>query len=164
MTSDPQTQTADASLSDERPADNMAALLEDGRDYRSPHRGDIVEGVVMGWDREGALIDIGAKSEGVVQRNEMQSLGPEPENRLQAGDKVLVYVVHPETMDGQIVLSMDRARGERGWHVLQERFESGETFEGHVTGYNRGGLLVNVEGVNAFVPLSQLVGVRPDRG
>ena len=163
MTSDPQTQTAEPGLDDERPADTMAALLEEEQDYRSPHRGDIVEGLVMGWDRDGVLIDIGAKSEGVVQRNEMQSLGPDAESRLQPGDKVLVFVIHPETMDGQIVLSLDRARGERGWHVLQERFESGETFEGHVTGYNRGGLLVNVEGVNAFVPLSQLTGVRPDR-
>ena len=163
MTSDQQTQTADPGLDDERPADTMAALLEEEQDYRSPHRGDIVDGVVMGWDRDGVLIDIGAKSEGVVQRNEMQSLGPDAESRLQPGTKVLVYVIHPETMDGQIVLSLDRARGERGWHVLQERFESGETFEGHVTGYNRGGLLVNVEGVNAFVPLSQLTGVRPDR-
>jgi len=163
LTSDPQTRTADPGLNDERPADTMATLLEEEQDYRSPHRGDIVDGLVMGWDREGVLIDIGAKSEGIVQRNEMQSLGPDPEGRLQPGDKVLVFVVHPETMDGQIILSLDRARGERGWHVLQERFESSETFEGHVTGYNRGGLLVNVEGVNAFVPLSQLTGVRPDR-
>lgn len=164
MTSDPQTQTAGSDIDNELPAGSMAALLEGGRDYRSPHRGDIVEGIVMSWDREGALIDIGAKSEGIIVRSEMQSLGTDPDNRLQPGDKVIAYVVQPEGMDGQIMLSLDRARGERGWHTLQERFESGETFEGQATGYNRGGLLVNVEGVNAFVPLSQLVGVRPDRG
>jgi small subunit ribosomal protein S1 len=161
LTSDPHMEPAGGSA---LAGSEMATLLEEGHDFRSPQRGEIVEGTVMGWDREGVLIDIGAKSEGVVPRNEMQSLGSEAETRLQAGDKVLVCIVQPDTADGQIVLSVDRARGEQGWHVLQERFESGETFEGEVTGYNRGGLLVNVEGVNAFVPLSQLTGVRPDRG
>ncbi|MGB2693670.1 MAG: S1 RNA-binding domain-containing protein, partial [Dehalococcoidia bacterium] len=55
------------------------------------------------------------------------------------------------------------ALGERGWRVLQERFEAGESFDGEVSGYNKGGLLVNVDGVNAFVPMSQIVGVRPAR-
>ena len=71
-------------------------------------------------------------------------------------------MLQPETPEGQVLLSLDRARGERGWRVLQTRFEEGESFEAEVTGYNKGGLLVNVEGVNAFVPLSQVVGVRPE--
>jgi small subunit ribosomal protein S1 len=71
--------------------------------------------------------------------------------------------VQPESADGHTLLSIDRALGERGWRVLQERFESGESFDGEVTGYNKGGLLVNVDGVNAFVPMSQIVGVRPSR-
>lgn len=141
----------------------MAALLEESSEFKSPQRGDIVEGIAMGWDRDGLLVDIGAKSEGVVPRNEMQSFAPDAESKIQPGTKILVFIVQPDTAEGQILLSLDRARGERGWHVLQERFESGETFEGPVTGHNKGGLLVNVEGVNAFVPLSQLVGVRPDR-
>ena len=142
---------------------DMGALLEQAADFRAPHRGEIVEGVVMGWDRDGALVDIGAKSEGVVLRHEMQSLGQDPESQLGEGQTVLVFIVHPETQEGQVMLSIDRARGEQGWRVLQERFESNESFEGAVTGYNKGGLLVNVEGVNAFVPLSQVIGVRRDR-
>jgi len=76
---------------------------------------------------------------------------------------VLVYILQPETPEGQILLSLDRARGEKGWRVLQQRFEEGESFDAQVSGYNKGGLLVNVEGVHAFVPLSQVVGVRPER-
>jgi small subunit ribosomal protein S1 len=148
--------------SEERPTD-MATLLEGGLDYRTPQRGEIIAGVVMGWDREGMLVDIGAKCEGVVPRHELQSLGPEPDKRIAGGEKVMVFVVQPEVSDGQIILSLDRARGETGWLTLQERFDSGEIFEAQVTGYNKGGLLMNVEGVNAFVPLSQLVGIRPDR-
>jgi len=84
-------------------------------------------------------------------------------SRIKVGDTVLAYVLQPETPEGQVLLSLDRARGERGWRVLQQRFEEGESFEAEVTGHNKGGLLVNVEGVNAFVPLSQVVGVRPEQ-
>ena len=142
---------------------DMATLLAEADDFRSPQRGEIVEGSIMGWDRDGALVDIGAKSEGVILRHEMQSLGSDPESQMKIDDKVMVYIVHPETTDGQILLSLDKARGEQGWLTLQERFDNSETFEAEVSGYNKGGLLVNVEGVNAFVPLSQVVGVRPDR-
>ncbi|MES4792868.1 MAG: hypothetical protein C4321_07650 [Chloroflexota bacterium] len=58
--------------------------------------------------------------------------------------------------------ALDRARGEEGWETLQRRFQTGEIFEAQVTGHNRGGLLVNVDGVNAFVPLSQVESVRRD--
>ena len=162
MTSDPTDQTGGAEASSAEPMD-MATLLAEAEDFRTPQRGEITEGVIMGWDRDGALVDIGAKSEGVILRHEMQSLGSDPESQLHQDDKVMVYIVHPETTDGQILLSLDKARGEQGWLTLQERFDSGETFEAEVSGFNKGGLLVNVEGVNAFVPLSQVVGVRPDR-
>jgi len=163
LTTDSEAQPRADEVGRNEPPEDMATLLEQGLDFRAPQRGEIVEGVVMGWDRDGALVDIGAKSEGVVLRHEMQSLGPDPESRLQSGDKVLVFIVHPETPEGQVMLSIDRARGEQGWRILQDRFEASESFEGTVSGYNKGGLLVNVEGVNAFVPLSQVMGVRPDR-
>ena len=162
MTSDSTDQTGGTEASSAEPMD-MATLLAEAEDFRAPQRGEITEGVIMGWDRDGALVDIGAKSEGVILRHEMQSLGSDPESQLQQDTKVMVYIVHPETADGQILLSLDKARGEQGWLTLQERFDSGEAFEAEVSGFNKGGLLVNVEGVNAFVPLSQVVGVRPDR-
>lgn len=143
----------------------MESLLDDqSLDYRTLRRGDVIEGQVMGSDRDGVLVDIGSKSEGIIPPNEMHSLGTEGAARLQSGDKVLVYVLQPESSEGQIILSVDRARGERGWRVLQQRFEEAESFDAEVSGFNKGGLLVNVEGVNAFVPLSQVVGARPDRG
>ena len=143
---------------------DMATLLEESFHYQAPERGEIIEGTVLAWDNEGAIVDIGSKSEGVIPRHEMQSLGADPQSKLPAGEKVLVSVVQQETSEGQVLLSIDRARGEQGWRTLQDWFEAGQSFEGEVTGHNRGGLLVNVEGVNAFVPLSQVVGVRPDHG
>ncbi|MEX1253854.1 MAG: S1 RNA-binding domain-containing protein, partial [Dehalococcoidia bacterium] len=160
MTTDSQAETPVGGVGEE--SSDMGALLEGSLDYKSAERGEIVEGTVMSLEREGVLVDVGSKSEGIIPRNEMHSLGPNAS--LEPGEKVLVFVMQSETGEGQILLSIDKARGERGWRTLQDRFESGESFEGQVTGYNRGGLLVNVEGVNAFVPLSQLVGLRPERG
>lgn len=142
---------------------DMALLLETAgiSEPRTLRRGEVVEGHVMRTDRDGVLVDIGSKSEGVVPTNEMHSLGADPLSKLQPGDPVLVFVMQPETEQGQVLLSIDRARGEQGWRVLQERFESGEIFEAEVTGFNKGGLLANVEGVNAFIPMSQVVGAKP---
>jgi small subunit ribosomal protein S1 len=142
----------------------MAALLdEETAAYPEIRRGEIIEGTVVGTDRDGILVDIGAKSEGVIPPHEMQCLQPEGPSRLSNGDKILVSVVQPESHEGQVILSLDRARGERGWRVLQDYMDANEAFEAYVTGSNKGGLLVNVEGVNAFVPLSQIV-AGPDRG
>ena len=141
----------------------MAALLEqEATAYPELRRGEIIEGVVVGTDRDGILVDIGAKSEGVVPPHEMHCLQPQGSASLRPGDKVLVFVVQPESPEGQIILSLDRARGERGWRILQEHMDHNQAFEAYVTGSNKGGLLVNVEGVNAFVPLSQIV-AGPDR-
>src|SRR5690606_31014181 len=88
--------------------------------------------------------------------------GVDGSQKLHAGDTVKVMVLQPSTAEGHAIVSLDRARGEEGWEILAARHESGEVFEGQVTGHNRGGVLVNVEGVNAFVPLSQIDSVRRD--
>ena len=144
----------------------MGALLDAGEapEPRQLRRGEVIEGPVMSIERDGVLIDlvdIGSKSEGVVPVQEMHSLGSDPLSRLSIGENVLVYVMQAETEDGQVQLSIDRARGEQGWRILQERFESGEIFEAEITGFNKGGLLANVEGVNTFIPMSQVVGAKP---
>jgi len=157
-------QFSEGSANPDHPMAAMAALLEEeSAAYPELRRGEIVEGVVVGTDRDGILVDIGAKSEGVVPPHEMHCLQPEGPSRLNSGDKVLVFIVQPESQEGQIILSLDRARGERGWRVLQDYLDANQSFEGYVTGSNKGGLLVNVEGVNAFVPLSQIV-AGPERG
>ena len=145
----------------DQPSENMEDLLgAEALGHPQLRRGEIIEGVVVGTDRDGILVDIGAKSEGVIPPHEMQSLRLEGAAALEPGDKVLVSVLQPETLEGQIIVSLDRARGEKGWRLLQQYYEEGTTFEGEVTGFNKGGLLVDVEGVHAFVPLSQLAGTR----
>jgi small subunit ribosomal protein S1 len=140
----------------------MATLLEtESLQYRSLRRGDIIEGAVVGSDRDGLVIDVGTKSEGIIPGHEMQSAGPDSSKWPAVGEHILVYVLQPETPEGQVLLSLDRARGEKGWRVLQQRHEEGESFEVQVSGYNKGGLLVNVEGVHAFIPYSQAMTAQP---
>lgn len=141
----------------------MGALLEsEAAQPGQLRRGEIVEGVVMGASTDGMLVDVGIKTEAVIPQGEMLSLGVDGAEKLQAGDTVKVMVLQPMTADGHALVSLDRARGEEGWETLAERLESGEIFDAEVTGHNRGGVLVNVEGVNAFVPLSQIDSVRRD--
>lgn len=141
----------------------MQDWLDSAADLKTLRRGEVIEGTIMGIQRDGVLVDLGAKSEGLIPANEMHSMGADPISKVAVGDKILVYIMQPEADQGHVLLSVDRARGERGWRILQQRFEDAEAFEAEVTGFNKGGLLVNVEGVHAFVPLSQVVGVRPEQ-
>ncbi len=142
----------------------MAELWEgEAQGIRELRRGDIIDGVVMRVDRDNILVDISGKTEGVIPAPEMRSLSQEELQEMQVGDSILVYVLQPENHEGQVVLSLDRATGERGWRSLQQRFDAGEIFDAEVVGYNKGGLLVSVDGVRGFVPTSQVVGLRGER-
>ncbi|MEO8541459.1 MAG: S1 RNA-binding domain-containing protein [bacterium] len=142
---------------------DMGALLdmEDAQPGQL-RRGEIVEGMVMGASPDGLIVDVGTKTEAVIPQGEMLSLGADGSAKLKAGDTVKVMVLQPSSAEGHAIVSLDRARGEEGWDTLAVRHESGEIFDAQVTGHNRGGILVNVDGVNAFVPLSQIDSVRRD--
>lgn len=133
----------------------MAQLLADEMDRMpSLRRGDVVDGTVVRVDRDGILVNIGAKYEGVIPAREMQGLSPSEAEKLHSGDTILAVVLRDE--GGQYLLSYDRARAERGWRYLQTELDGGGIITAQVVGHNRGGLLVESEGVQGFVPLSQL--------
>lgn len=137
----------------------MQELLAETTGLPSTRRGEIMDGVVIRVDRDGALVDIGTKSEGVIPFREMRCLGSDGMDQLKVGDPVLAYVLDIE--NEQVVLSLDKAQGEKGWRFLQQCCTSGQLVEGKVIGHNRGGLLVNIQGVQGFVPLSQIVSAPP---
>lgn len=134
-------------------------LNEPTSNLKALHYGEVIEGIVMYRDRDEILVDIGAKSEGIVPNKELQSLTPEDLQEIKVGDGILVFVVQAENQDGHAVLSLDKAKMEKSWRRLQKQFEGGEIIEAEVTGYNKGGLLVNLEGVRGFVPASQVSGL-----
>jgi len=140
----------------------MEELLDSLEPIKPLRRGDVVEGLVMRSDRDGVLLNIGHKAEGIVPPGEMRTLGPEDLESLKVGDEILALVVRGETGEGAAILSIDRAVGEIGWRTLDKARESGEQVEGKILGFNRGGAIVEVEGVQGFVPMSQLVSVSRD--
>ncbi len=133
-------------------------LAEHEQAYRQLRRGDVVEGIVVRADREELLVDIGTKSEAVVPMAEIPH-GPLAEVP-KLGETVLALVMSGEDSEGRVVLSLTRARSERGWRNLQKLFEEGQSVEGDVVEHNKGGLVVGVEGVRGFVPLSQIADLR----
>jgi small subunit ribosomal protein S1 len=135
----------------------MAELLaEQDADIRSFKHGDVVEGTVVRIDRDEMLVDIGAKSEGVVSNRELYGRNAETAPTLAVGDTVLVYVLQPESPEGHVVLSLRRAGLERKWRAMQEQFEAGVIIEAPVIDHNKGGLIVDC-GIRGFVPISQIV-------
>jgi len=135
-------------------------LAEPDTDVRTLKYGDVLEGIVMQLDRDEVLVDIGSKSEGIIPNKELSSLGDAERKALSSGDTVLVFVVQPENADGHAVLSIDRARQEKSWRILQQKYEASEVIEAIVKNYNKGGLLVDLDGVRGFVPASQVTEIR----
>jgi len=131
-------------------------LAEQDADIRSFKHGDVVEGTVVRIDRDEILVDIGAKSEGVVSNRELYGRHAESAPALTVGDVVLVYVLQPESQEGHVVLSLRRAGLERKWRSMQEQFEAGAIIDAPVIDHNKGGLIVDC-GIRGFVPISQIV-------
>jgi small subunit ribosomal protein S1 len=131
-------------------------LAEQDSDIKSFKHGDVVEGKVVRIDKDEILVDIGAKSEGVVSNRELYGRHAEAQPQLAIGDTVLVYVLQPESQEGHVVLSLRRAGLERKWRAMQEQFEAGVIIEAPVIDHNKGGLIVDC-GIRGFVPISQIV-------
>src|SRR6476661_7219436 len=145
----------------EAPVSLMEKYLNDPtNDYRTLKFGDVMDGTIMRVDRDEILVDIGSKSEGIVPAKEFSSLTSSEKQALAIGESVLVFVVQPENQEGQAVVSIDRARQEKSWRKLQEIYEANDVIEAEVTNYNKGGLLVNLDGVRGFVPASQVSEIR----
>lgn len=138
--------------------DAERAAEETGR-LAGPRRGEIVEGTIAAIDRDGILIDVGGKSEGTVPLHEVAELltADEPPK---PGDQVLAYVLSPGDREGRMLLSLRQGQVERAWRSLEQLAQSGRVVECHVTESNKGGLIVDAQGLRGFVPISQLTGVR----
>jgi small subunit ribosomal protein S1 len=129
------------------------------QEWRVARRGEMLEGVVVSIDRDGVLVDLGTKSEGLIPIAEVQSLVDD--NQLKPGDTVYVVVTQPEGRSDHAILSFSRARSERGWGVVQASLDAGTIMPARVVEVNRGGLVADVEGLRGFIPLSQIARLRP---
>ena len=150
----------DLETSDSAEHNEMARLLEEEiSKMPSLRRGEALEGKVILINDEGVLVNIGAKSEGVVPLREIRTLGEAEFAALSEGDSIVTVMMRQDE-SGQYLLSYDKAQAERGWIQLEQEMENSNSIAVKVTGFNRGGLLVDALGVQGFVPLSQLSGDR----
>jgi len=134
----------------------MAEMLDQYLSCRKLEHGQIVSGVVVRTGPGGVVVDIGAKCEGIVPENELETMSPAELDAIQEGDEVLVYIVNPEDEKGNIALSLTRARVARDWLEAQRLLGSQQVIECHVIDHNKGGVIVQVGKVRGFVPGSQL--------
>nr|WP_321485680.1 30S ribosomal protein S1 [uncultured Draconibacterium sp.] len=148
--------------------------LEEGRDaYSEKERGsletlyndtlntvtekEVLEGTVISLNKREVVVDIGYKSDGIVSLNEFR-YNPE----LKVGDKVDVYIESLEDKKGQMILSHKKARATRSWERVNESLENDEIIKGYIKCRTKGGMIVDVFGIEAFLPGSQ-IDVKPIR-
>lgn len=120
-------------------------------DVKPLETGDVIEGVVASVKKHEVWLDLGSRGSGIVVRREIGH-----GQKLEVGQSVTVSVVDPELDEGYALLSMKRAAKDRGWDELQRVFESQEIIEISPYDANRGGMLVELEGIRGFLPVSQL--------
>jgi small subunit ribosomal protein S1 len=134
----------------------MQALLDADAGLSMPSRGEMREGVIARLTPSEILVDVGAKSEGIITGRELESLDEATRKGLAVGQTVLVYVLDPEDRNGNILLSLTRAREEKDWRQAETLLESQAVYGGTVAGFNKGGLIVKLGNVRGFIPASQL--------
>ena len=125
-----------------------------------PQSGEIRTGVIASISHSQVLVSIGAKSEGVISGRDLDQLSAEEREALKVGQEVHVYVVNPEDDNGNVVLSFKRAQEQLSWENADKLLESNSVIESKITGFNKGGLIVAVEGLRGFVPSSQVSALR----
>ncbi len=118
---------------------------------------EVVEGVVVSMSDRDVVLNIGFKSDGLVSRNEFRDL-----EDLKPGDKVQVYIEAQEDANGQLILSRRKAKIVKAWENIQGAFDEDEVIEGVVKRRTKGGLIVDIFGIEAFLPGSQ-IDVKPIR-
>lgn len=118
---------------------------------------EVIEGTIVAKTNRDVVVNIGFKSEGVISISEFR-YNPD----LKEGDKVEVFVVNQEDKNGQLILSHSRARALKAWDRVNEVLESQEIVKGYVKCRTKGGLIVDVFGIEAFLPGSQ-IDVKPVR-
>ena len=126
-------------------------------DY-SFRKGDLVKGVVCGYDSQGVMVDIGAKTYAVVPLKEAVSKDEKVEEKFVKGNEYEFLIIREEDEEGKFLLSGKRVAVAYAWKELEKAKAEDQVILGLIDGIVKGGLLINVSGVQGFVPSSQLKG------
>jgi small subunit ribosomal protein S1 len=125
---------------------------------RNVTEGEVVTGTVVAVERDFVLVDVGYKSEGVIALEEFR--GKDGELKVTPGEDIEVYLEQMEDSEGRVVLSKQKVDRQKIWSRLYKAFENKDILEGVITRRIKGGLVLDISGVDCFLPASQ-VGLRP---
>jgi small subunit ribosomal protein S1 len=133
----------------------METLIEQSPELIFPQPGTLTDGVVTDIQKNKILVDLGGISVGVISGKEAHdSIGTMKE--IKVGDVISAYILESENTDGLVVLSLRKASQEKSWRHFAEAYETGEVIQVVANEANKGGLLLEVDGIKGFIPVSQL--------
>lgn len=132
----------------------MQDLLDQAGETKFPDYGDTIQGTVVAITKNGIWVDLDMYGTGVIMGPEL--MDPRVKESIKIGEAIGASVIEQEFEDGTVLLSLGKATRERSWNRIEELVENGESIMVIPQGANKGGLLVEVEGVKGFLPVSQL--------
>lgn len=134
---------------------DMEQLLKNSPQLILPEPGQLIDGKVVSVNKASVIVDLGGILTGIVAGREMKdAMGTASE--LKAGDDITTCVLETENEEGLVVLSLRRASQEKSWAKFLDAYENNETIEAVPKEANKGGLLLDVDGIKGFIPVSQL--------
>lgn len=138
-------------------SNNMASLLEnEGLSLDFPQQGETRTGVIASISPSQILVSIGTKSEGIISGKELEAIPSEELAEFTVNQEIPVFILNPEDQNGNVVLSYMRAREEVSWQKAEDFLKSKQSYHSSIIGYNKGGLIVPLDGLRGFVPASQI--------
>lgn len=121
------------------------------------HTGDIVKGTVIQVTNEEVSVNLGYKSDGIIEKNEFSN-NPhlKPSEVVKPGDEIEVFVVRVNDGEGNVLLSRKRIEAQKGLNIIEKAYENKEIVKGKIVEIVKGGMIANIEGIRVFVPSSQI--------
>lgn len=133
----------------------MEGLLKEQEKLKPPQAGDLVEGKVVEIGSNSIYLDLGSTGTGIIYGIELRD-GLKTYEGLKKGDKISATVVETENEDGYIELSLRQASLEKAWQNLEEKMDKAEMVKTKILDANKGGLIIELQGITGFLPVSQL--------
>ena len=144
--------------------DEFRELLNSSFAYQPPQRGEIRNAIILQIDSREVIVDMGAKRDGIVPVQDLERLDPKVRNGLEVGAEVPVYVINPRDQDDNLIVSINMGLQQYDWEKARKLLETEDVVEVTVKGHNRGGILVNWNRLEGFIPSSHLVSMGSSGG
>lgn len=135
--------------------DNIEQYLEQA-DLETPKKGEMRQGIIVSITEEAVIVDLGFKRDGLVPSSDLNQLSAEEKAELKENQELPVYIIGQDS-NGSLLVSLSRALIDKDWEKADALLETQDVYEGEVSGYNKGGLLVQFGRIQGFIPISHMM-------